>query len=69
MPGFFIELFCIILALTKFGNGFYNTSLMKGSTPSSYVLSTLLPDFVINLFFFEALWLSNVIFGIDTSGW
>ena len=69
MIGFFLESFLFSIVIHQLENGFYSTVLMRGGTISSFVLPRIVIDFIMNLFFFESLWFSNVIFGFHTDGW
>ena len=55
--------------MNQLKNGFYSTILMRGATIGSFVLPRIVTDFIMNLLFFESIWVSNVIFGLQTDGW
>ena len=42
---------------------------MRGATMTSYVVPRILCDFICCLLFFEALWFTNAIYGLNTQGW
>ena len=42
---------------------------MRGATRDSFIVTRAACDLVANLIFFELFWLSNVIFGVNTTGW
>ena len=64
-----LELFLFMMVLQQTYGGFYKTILMRGATASSYILPRILCDFFMCLLFFEALWATNAIYGLDTTGW
>ena len=42
---------------------------MRGATPATFVFATIVPDLAMNLLFFEIVWLVNIIYGADITGW
>ena len=69
MLAIFLEMYLFITFIQQLFNGFFNTILMRGASISSIVIPRIVTDLIMNLLFFESLWLSNVIFGLRTDGW
>ena len=65
----FLEMYLFIMLYKQFSSGYYQTILMRGATISSYILPRILCDFIMCLLFFESLWLTNAIYGLNTDGW
>ena len=42
---------------------------MRGATRDSFIVTRAACDLVAHFVFFELFWLSNVIFGVNTTGW
>ena len=66
---FYLEMIFFFLIDVDYTQGFYRSILMRGATRSSFILTRMIVDFLINLFIFEVIVVVQVMFGIDTEGW
>jgi len=69
ISNFYLEAFLAFLVLKMKTSSFFGTSLMKGGTRATFVLSLMVWYFVISFLFMELFWLSNFIYSVDTAGW
>ena len=60
--------------LTKFlmvvlYGSWYNSLLMRGGSKNTYILATMVSDFIVYVIFTQGFYIANVIYGVDQTGW
>ena len=67
---FYIEMALVFNFLTAvYFNNWFNSLLMRGGTKNTYIISTMLCDFIIFVIFTQGFYIANLIYGVDVTGW
>ena len=67
---FYLELFLIFkFSYEVLVGGWYRSLLSRGGTKGTYVFSLMFCDFILYVIFMQGFYLSNIIYGVDMTGW
>ena len=67
---FHVELALLIrFVVAVLAGSWYNSLLMRGGSRNTFILSTMLCDFIVYIIFTQGFYVSNVIYGVDQTGW